>query len=63
MGEDERTATLGPGAGLYRIIDDTTQELRGVVEIGLGPLAIGRVGLGALADRHELMVDDEARLV
>ena len=34
-------------------------EPRGVVEVGLGPVAVGGVGLVAGADRHELVVDEK----
>ena len=48
-------------ARLLGMLDDLAHQRRGVLDVGLGPLALGRVGVGAGADRHEPVVDQVAR--
>ena len=43
---------------LLAVVEDLAQQPRGVVEVGLGPLRLGRVGIAALADRLQLVVDE-----
>jgi quinol monooxygenase YgiN len=60
---DLRRALGGQCAGALGLLCHCSQQLRGVLDVGLRPALVGRVGAppGSIAHRYELVVDQKRR--